>query len=86
VKVGRKGEEGSGDRAARQLGLHDRAALHFQLMRGPLPFVAFDNVPWEIDHFTLIGIATVDGVVSDPAAGTSHQRAPAGHTVTQQHS
>lgn len=54
--------------------------LHFQLMRGPLP-LSFDNVPWEIDHFTLIGSAILDGVVSDPAAGPRTNELPLADTV-----
>jgi hypothetical protein len=49
-------------------------------MRGPLP-LSFDNVPWEIDHFTLIGSATDDGVVSDPAAGPRTNELPLANTV-----
>jgi murein DD-endopeptidase MepM/ murein hydrolase activator NlpD len=34
--------------------------LHFQMMPGPLT-LTYDNVPWEIDHFILLGDATEGG-------------------------
>jgi len=55
--------------------------LHFQMQRGPLPFTA-DQVPWEIDHFTLVGLATRDGVVADPTGGPRTGALPLEDTVS----
>jgi murein DD-endopeptidase MepM/ murein hydrolase activator NlpD len=56
------------------------AHLHFQLMRGPLP-LTYDNVPWEIDHFTLVGSATPEGLVTD-TSGPRTNAFPLGNTVS----
>jgi hypothetical protein len=43
--------------------------------------LSFDNVPWEIDHFTLIGSVTLDGVVRDPTAGPRTNELPLADTI-----
>jgi len=80
VKVGEKMKKGQVIGRLGNSGSTTEPHLHFQLMRGPLP-LSFDNVPWEIDHFTLIGSATLDGVVSDPKAGPRTNELPLGNTV-----
>jgi hypothetical protein len=80
VKVGEKVKKGQVIGRLGNSGSTTEPHLHFQLMRGPLP-LSFDNVPWEIDHFTLIGSATLDGVVSDPAAGPRTNELPLADTV-----
>jgi Peptidase family M23 len=81
VKIGEKVKKGQVIGRLGNSGNTFEPHLHFQLMRGPLP-LSFDNVPWEIDHFTLIGSATVDGVVSDPAAGPRTNELPLANTVS----
>jgi len=80
VKVGEKVKKGQVIGRLGNSGSTFEPHLHFQLMRGPLP-LSFDNVPWEIDHFTLIGSVTLDGVVSDPAAGPRTNELPLADTV-----
>ena len=55
--------------------------VHFHLMRGPLA-LTYDNVPWEIDHFILLGDATEGGVVSVPTTGARTNELPLGSTVS----
>ena len=80
VKIGEKVKKGNVIGRLGNSGSTFEPHLHFQLMRGPLP-LSFDNVPWEIDHFTLIGSVTLDGVVSDPAAGPRTNELPLADTV-----
>ena len=80
VKVGEKVKKGQVIGRLGNSGCTTEPHLHFQLVRGPLP-LSFDNVPWEIDHFTLIGSATDDGVVSNPAAGPRTNELPLANTV-----
>jgi hypothetical protein len=80
VKIGEKVNKGQVIGRLGNSGSTTEPHLHFQLMRGPLP-LSFDNVPWEIDHFTLIGSVTRDGVVSDPAAGPRTNELPLADTV-----
>jgi murein DD-endopeptidase MepM/ murein hydrolase activator NlpD len=81
VKIGEKVKKGQVIGRLGNSGNTTQPHLHFQLIRGPLP-LSFDNVPWEIDHFTLIGSVTLDGVVvSDSAAGSRTNELPLGDTV-----
>jgi hypothetical protein len=81
VKVGDKVKKGQVIGRLGNSGNTSAAHLHFQLMRGPLP-LTFDNVPWEIDHFTLVGSATPEGVVKDETSGPRTNAFPLGNTVS----
>jgi hypothetical protein len=81
VKVGDKVKKGQEIGRLGNSGNTDAPHLHFQLMRGPLP-LSDDNVPWEIDHFILVGSATESGVTRVPTAGPRTDELPLGNTVS----
>jgi Peptidase family M23 len=55
--------------------------LHFQLMSGPHPLTD-DNVPWEIDRFTLAGTVTSDGAIAGATAGARKNELPLANSVS----
>ncbi len=81
VRVGDKVKKGQVIGRLGNSGNTSAAHLHFQLMRGPLP-LTYDNIPWELDNFTLIGSATKNGVVGVPTAGTRTNEVPLGNSVS----
>jgi hypothetical protein len=81
VKVGDRVKKGQVIGRLGNSGNTDAPHLHFQLMRGPQP-LSDDNVPWEVDHFTLVGSAAESGVASVPTAGPRAKELPLGNTVS----
>jgi murein DD-endopeptidase MepM/ murein hydrolase activator NlpD len=55
--------------------------LHFQLQSGPLP-LSSNEVPWEINAFTLVGTVTVDGLIDQPKPGPRRHELPLGESVS----
>jgi Peptidase family M23 len=81
VRTGEKVKKGQEIGQVGNSGNSSEPHLHFQLQRGPLPFTA-DQVPWEIDNFTLTGFATREGVVTDPTGGPRTDELPLEDTIT----
>lgn len=81
VKVGEKVKKGEVIGRLGNSGNTLSPHLHFQLMRSSLPLTG-DNVPWEIESFTLVGIARAAGVVSGPDSGPRSNELPLGNTVS----
>lgn len=81
VRVGERVKKGREIGRVGNSGNTSEAHLHFQLQRGPLPLTA-DQVPWEIDSFTLTGFATPNGVLTDPTLGPRTDELPLADTIS----
>lgn len=82
VRVGDRVRRGQVIALLGNSGQSSEAHLHFQLMRGIAP-LSSDNVPFEIDRFSLVGTAAPAGVVPRPTPGPRSNELPLHNSVTE---
>ncbi len=75
VKVGDKVTRGQVIGRLGNSGNTTEAHLHFHVSRGPVP-LSSDNVPYEIDRFTVVGSIDGDHVVLEPGASERTNQLP----------